>query len=341
MSGRAIPRLVSISIEEERELLSNLTFSNRQKLIEGYIPLVKILIEKYYADSDEEELLSFGMEELIKCIDDFKNSGQDNLYCYTFLRIKKSMFSFLKKETVRKSNEEFLSKETLSDQNLEEDFIVKNENDIRWNKISEYLKTISEEDYKILYMYYNLGYTHEKIGELLNYKTNTISSRRLRIISRIKVYLFKNGLFNEDDLTIDEKKMARRFKSPTYEEVMPSYMLKKEHPSNGILEKEKRLEELINKDNLDDISKYLSSDEINKIFMLLKSDTLRGIFGNLNIEDFFIICLRFGFINGKSYTSEEIALFLNIDIDKVTSLTKDVLINYKKVLASNEPSRTL
>lgn len=96
MSGRAIPRLVSISIEEERELLSNLTFSNRQKLIEGYIPLVKILIEKYYADSDEEELLSFGMEELINCIDDFKNSGQDNLYCYTFLRIKKSMFSFLK-----------------------------------------------------------------------------------------------------------------------------------------------------------------------------------------------------------------------------------------------------
>lgn len=247
----------------------------------------------------------------------------------------------MKKETVRKSNEEFLSKETLSDQNLEEDFIVKNENDIRWNKISEYLKTISEEDYKILYMYYNLGYTHEKIGELLNYKTNTISSRRLRIISRIKVYLFKNGLFNEDDLTIDEKKMARRFKNPTYEEVMPSYMLKKEHPSNDILKKEKKLEELINKDNLDDISKYLSSDEINKIFMLLKSDTLRGIFGNLNIEDFFIICLRFGFINGKSYTSEEIALFLNIDIDKVTSLTKDVLINYKKVLASNEPSRTL
>ena len=341
MGSRGLPRIVSIPIEEERELLSNLTFSNRQKLIEGYIPLVKMLIEKYYADSDEEELLSFGLEELIKSIDSFSESRQNSLYCYTFLRLKKRMFYYLKKETTSKINEEVLNEEILSDQNLEEDFIEKDENDIRWKKILEYLKTISEEDYKILYMYYNLGYTHEKIGKLLNCKTNTISFRRLRLISRIRVYLFKNGLFNEDDLTIDEKKMARRFKSPTYEEVMPSYMLKKEHPSNGILEKEKRLEELIKKDNLDDINKYLSIDEINTIFMLLKSNTLRGIFGNLSIEDFFIICLRFGFINGKSYTSEEIALFLNIDIEKVISLTKDILINYKKLLASNETTRSL
>ena len=341
MHAGGIPRIVNISIEEERELLSNLTFSNRQKLIESYIPLVKMIIKKYYVSYDKEELLSFGLEELIKCIDKFSESKQNSLYHYTFLRLKAKMLYYLKKETERKNNEEILSAEILSNQNLEEDFIVKDENDIRWKKVLEYLKTLREEDYKILYMYYNLGYTHEKIGELLNYKANTISYKRLRLISRIKVFLFKNGLFNEEDLNIDEKKMARRFKNPTYEEVMPSYMLKKEHPSNNILEKEKRLEELIKKDNLEDISKYLSDDEVNTIFKLLKSDTLRGVFGSLSIEDFFIICLKFGFINGRSYTSEEIANFLNINIEKVISLTKDVLINYKKVLACNGTIRTL
>ncbi len=190
-------------------------------------------------------------------------------------------------------------------------------------------------------MYYNLGYINARIAKLLDYKVNTISVRRLKIISRIRAYLYYKGMIDEGYLTNEEKEMAELYNRFTIAEVVSKYMLGEKHPGNEKLEKEKRLEELIKKDNLDDINKYLSSDEINTIFMLLKSNTLRGIFGNLSIEDFFIICLRFGFINGKSYTSEEIALFLNTDIEKVISLTKDILINYKKLLASNETTRSL
>ena len=147
MGSKGLPRIVSIPIEEERALLSNLTFSNRQKLIEGYIPLVKMLIEKYYADNDEEELLSFGLEELIKSIDSFSKSKQNSLYCYTFLRLKKRMFYYLKKETTRKSNEEFLSEEILDNDYLED--IIEEYDDKRLiDSINEYLKMLNEEDFK-------------------------------------------------------------------------------------------------------------------------------------------------------------------------------------------------
>ncbi len=106
-----------------------------------------MLIEKYYADNDEEELLSFGLEELIKSIDSFSKSRQNSLYCYTFLRLKKRMFYYLKKETTRKSNEEFLSEEILDNDYLED--IIDEYDDKRLiDSINEYLKMLNEEDFK-------------------------------------------------------------------------------------------------------------------------------------------------------------------------------------------------
>ena len=264
MHNGGIPRIVSISMEEERELLSNLTFSNRQKLIESYIPLVKMIIQKYYASYDEEELLSFGLERLVNCIDKFKYCKQNRLYHYTFASLKDGMLCYLKNESARKENLEVLSEDILDNQNLEQDFIAKETDKDNMKVIMEYLKTYHLEDYKILSMFYELEYDNEKIGKLLNYKDNTISARRARIISRIRLYLGSKGLLEEKYLTEDEKKRLETFK-PTFEEVMTEYMLHKDNPSNDLLEVEELLIEEIQEDDLKDITKYLDNTDLNFI----------------------------------------------------------------------------
>lgn len=335
-----LKRNVNISREEEKEIFNNYTPSNREKIIESYIPLIKMIIKKKFANYPEEELLSFGLEKLVIYTDNFYNSKEEDFYWYIYKKIIRGINFYLKSKTQENEKTVELSKEIL-DNNDPNDVIDKVYDSLSLNAIKEYISHLNDLDYKIYYMYYGLGYSTNKISKILKIKEHTLTVRRIKIINRIRVYLYKCGLIDEKDLTIDEKKMARIFKAPKYEEVMPSYMLSKKHPSNHIIEFKDYLKETIRNDNLDDISKYFSTNDLNNLFNILKSNTYRGVFGYLSTQDIFIICLKFGFVNGKYYTSENIALFLNIEIEKVNSLIRDVILNYKNLLVAKEQNYLL
>ena len=73
----------------------------------------------------------------------------------------------------------------------------------------------------------------------------------------------------------------------------------------------------------------LNKEECIKILELLKTPTFNQMLEKLSIKEAIIISLRLGYLDNKYFSAESIANFLEIDIEEVNEITKNILILYK------------
>lgn len=75
--------------------------------------------------------------------------------------------------------------------------------------------------------------------------------------------------------------------------------------------------------------KTLTIDDYIKLLTLLKTQTFSQMIGTLSIKDAIIISLKLGFVDGKCYSTEAIAKFLETTESEVREITSKVMLFYK------------
>lgn len=89
-------------------------------------------------------------------------------------------------------------------------------------------------------------------------------------------------------------------------------------------------EELYNKDNAS--SKNITKEECKMLLELLKTPTFNQMMSKLEVKEAVIISLRLGYVDGKFFSTESIAKFLDIDEEEVRETTKKVLFLCREVI---------
>lgn len=85
----------------------------------------------------------------------------------------------------------------------------------------------------------------------------------------------------------------------------------------------------LNETNEEHTSKITKDDYINMI-KLFKTSNFKQMMSNLGSKESIIISLRMGYIDGKYFSVDAIAEFLDIERDEVSKIIKEVLLNYKE-----------
>ena len=173
-----------------------------------------------------------------------------------------------------------------------------------------------------IYEYFN-NYTKEEVNEMLT----KITDEEKKIVKTIYGNNYGNYTLNEEQY--------RNF----YEEILPTMniILKK-------LRREKRnreKKEIIKNQNNSSKSKKQTSHnnnenniEIDKndyviIQKILKSPLFNEISAKIGVYESLIILLRFGYIEGISFSTKKIANFLNLSEEEVENIIKELLLLYK------------
>ena len=81
--------------------------------------------------------------------------------------------------------------------------------------------------------------------------------------------------------------------------------------------------------NEEHTNKVTKDDYINMI-KLFKTSNFKQMISNLGSKESIIISLRMGYIDGKYFSVDAIAEFLDIERDEVSKIIKEVLLNYKE-----------
>lgn len=137
-------------------------------------------------------------------------------------------------------------------------------------------------------------------------------------IDIVKLYL--NETSRRKLLTLDEEiKLTRRIKNEIEEKKIESTSNAKNiQTKNNLVET-----------NEEHTSKITKDDYINMI-KLFKTSNFKQMMSNLGSKESIIISLRMGYIDGKYFSVDAIAEFLDIERDEVSKIIKEVLLNYKE-----------
>ena len=185
---------------------------------------------------------------------------------------------------------------------------------------------------KTIYEYFK-NYSKEEVDKVLS----TLSDESLELI-RIRY---------GDDLTVPvNNKLTEEQRKKFYGSVMAQIKRLLENPDikrrkvqkNEIEEKKIEstsiVENVQTKNNLvetneEQTSEITKDDYINMI-KLFKTSNFKQMISNLGSKESIIISLRMGYIDGKYFSVDAIAEFLDIERDEVSKLIKEVLLNYKE-----------
>ncbi len=185
---------------------------------------------------------------------------------------------------------------------------------------------------KTIYEYFK-NYSKEEVDKVLS----TLSDESLELI-RIRY---------GDDLTVPvNNKLTEEQRKKFYGSVMAQIKRLLENPDikrrkvqkNEI--EEKKIESTSNAKNIqtknnlvetneEHTSKITKDDYINMI-KLFKTSNFKQMMSNLGSKESIIISLRMGYIDGKYFSVDAIAEFLDIERDEVSKIIKEVLLNYKE-----------
>ena len=91
------------------------------------------------------------------------------------------------------------------------------------------------------------------------------------------------------------------------------------------------MEELLSVINKDTSAETEKSDYVDML-ELIKTPLFTKNIGRLGAKELMIISLKFGYINGKCFSNESIAKFLEIEEKEVITVTMKFLLNYKEML---------
>ena len=185
---------------------------------------------------------------------------------------------------------------------------------------------------KTIYEYFK-NYSKKEVDKVLS----TLSDESLELI-RIRY---------GDDLTVPvNNKLTEEQRKKFYGSVMAQIKRLLENPDikrrkvqkNEI--EEKKIESTSNAKNIqtknnlvetneEHTSKITKDDYINMI-KLFKTSNFKQMMSNLGSKESIIISLRMGYIDGKYFSVDAIAEFLDIERDEVSKIIKEVLLNYKE-----------
>ena len=194
---------------------------------------------------------------------------------------------------------------------------------------------------KTIYEYFN-NYTKEEINSVLLKELN--DNEKELLLKR-----YGNDLNNPSQTTL-----TKNDTDAFYGSLIPKIrrILSKKHGNinkdnsipinnnNEILKKEEKdvSSNTLNNESKDEVNeikyKTISVDEYNKIIQLLKSDYFNQLENNLSKIELLIISLKLGYIDGKQFSTESIASFLEIKEDEVRNITKNALLKYRNVFVS-------
>ena len=104
-----------------------------------------------------------------------------------------------------------------------------------------------------------------------------------------------------------------------------------EFQKNRITEPISHKKENISNDAIEQISdsESLTNEEYLSVLELLKTPSFYKLLENLSIKEAIIVSLKLGYVDGKYFSTESIANFLEIDELEVIDITKKVLLLYK------------
>ncbi len=185
---------------------------------------------------------------------------------------------------------------------------------------------------KTIYEYFK-NYSKEEVDKVLS----TLSEESLELI-RIRY---------GDDLTVPvNNKLTEEQRKKFYGSVMAQIKRLLENPdikrrkvqkkeieekkieSTSIVENVQTKNNLV-ETNEEHTSKITKDDYINMI-KLFKTSNFKQMISNLGSKESIIISLRMGYIDGKYFSVDAIAEFLDIERDEVSKIIKEVLLNYKE-----------
>lgn len=185
---------------------------------------------------------------------------------------------------------------------------------------------------KTIYEYFK-NYSKEEVDKVLS----TLSEESLELI-RIRY---------GDDLTVPvNNKLTEEQRKKFYGSVMAQIKRLLENPDikrRKVQKKEIEEEKIESTSNAKNVqtknnlvetneehtNKVTKDDYINMI-KLFKTSNFKQMISNLGSKESIIISLRMGYIDGKYFSVDAIAEFLDIERDEVSKIIKEVLLNYKE-----------
>lgn len=311
-----------LSKEEERIILEYIKQgdeSAREYLIEHNMRLVLFEVTTRFKNYqyDKEELIAIGNIGLVKAAQTYDPSKKIAFSTYAAKCIDNEILMFIRKQK-KLFSEESLSYTIFIDGGYEEkklEDIIRSDIDIEeeYNEKETYeiirglIDSLSERDRKIMILYYGFN----------NSKTHTTReiAKIMSLSQPVIVRIIHRNLKNISD---------------KLQELGVIELREKTKKQNNRKSKRKKVNTTKDKKN-----EILKEDYI-KLLEILKSEDLSNILNYYTEKEIIILLLKLGYINGKDFSSQSVAEFLNINKQEVIDTTKRIINEYKEKINSSE-----
>ncbi|MCM1371200.1 MAG: sigma-70 family RNA polymerase sigma factor [Clostridium sp.] len=184
----------------------------RNKLILHSIKLVIDYVHENFSkvSYDEEELISLGLETLIKYVDSFKFESNYNFKTYLICRVNNAIKRFIEKEEKYDCNKiESLDVNYCDQDDMEDfsiDFVTLLEDKFEYEKVKNILEKLSYIDKKIIHLYFYDKYNEASIAKLLSCTPQNVSIRIKKILKKITFFLKREGVIENQEEKVKQKK---------------------------------------------------------------------------------------------------------------------------------------
>ena len=326
----------------------------REKIIKHNIRLVIYQVNKKFSNTpyEKKELVSIGLIGLIKGVDTFDIEKKIAFSSYVIRCIDNEILMFLRKAKkyekdesiyqtigVDKNGKELTLEDTLKDdKDLVEEYTY---NEMLFS-IRQIVNLLEERDKEIIMLRYgfidNKVYTQQEIANKLGISRSYVSRLETKILKRISTELENNEIIETPN------KRKKKQVQPEKEQLAVvvgnqtkalNESLKENIEDNTIISKksseEKIMQNTTTYNSLESSPKSnISKDDCLKLLELLRTPFFSQMINVLSVKEFVIISLKLGYIDGKYFTTESIANFLEIEQDEVRETTKKALLLYKE-----------
>lgn len=311
--GDIVPKKMDKS--EEKKLYKKIKEGDeraKELLIEHNIRLVMHEVMTRFKNClcDKEELIAIGNIGLVKAAMTYDETKQVAFSTYAARCIDNEILMHIRKQNkvskeesieniiyIDKENNELSLIEILkSDVDIAEEYCEKE----TIKAIRKLVDDLEERDRKIMILYFGFHnsktYTTREIGMMMNLSQPSISRIIKRNVEKIGNNLQKLGLI---ELRTNSKKIEK------YNQ------------------------------NKNECTKIEKNDYI-KLLEILTNGEINNILDYYSEKEVIILLLKLGYINGKDFSSESIAEFLDINKHEVINVAKSLLRNYKEQISSNQ-----